>query len=109
MSNFNDLELAIFDWLKTKNSSLIGRNPAGFLRKSIEEDYQPPDGYMDSQARQVKRQETEERRERWLQHREELVEQDLADWDKTPPEERVNGRLEAWKLQQKLESKIQIG
>jgi hypothetical protein len=42
------------------------------------------------------RQRGQERKERWLKHREELIKQDLADWDKTPPEERVSGRLDAW-------------
>jgi hypothetical protein len=33
----------VFDWLKGRKSGLIEKNPAGFLRMSIEENYHPPE------------------------------------------------------------------
>ena len=98
-------QIEVFDWLKETKSQSVATNAPGFLRKSIEENYQPPDEYVKYRDRQTKHREAEDRKERWLQHREELIKQDLAEWDETPSEERVAGRVDAWKLQQKLESK----
>ncbi len=88
--------IEVFDWLKEIRSQRVGTNAPGFLRKSIEEDYQLPDEYIKHHDRQTKQQEADNIKERWLQHREKLIDQDLADWDKTPPEERVRARLDAW-------------
>jgi len=95
-------KLEVFKWLIGKKSPLVKKNPAGFLRKSIEEDYQPPKEYVGYREREAKEQKERDLRERWLQHRKELIEQDIANWDKKPPEERVKGRLDFWILQQKL-------
>ena len=43
-----------------------------------------------------------DRRERWVRHREEQISQDIANWDKIPPEERVQGMLDFWIAGQKL-------
>jgi len=45
----------IFDRLVENRSSLIQKNPAGFLRKSIEENYQPPEEYRSHRERESKR------------------------------------------------------
>ena len=95
-------QIEVFDWLRERKSVLVGKNPAGFLRKSIEENYQPPEEYIEYRDRKAREQEARDRRERWLQHREELIKQDVADWDKTPPEERVKGRLDFWIAMRKL-------
>ena len=106
-------QIEVFDWLKETGSQRIGTNAPGFLRKSIEENYQPPDEYANHLDRQVKQQEADNRKERWLQHRERLIDLDLADWDKTLPEERVKDRLDAWIFtqgrpnQDKIDSKLQ--
>ena len=89
-------QMAVFDWLRESKSPLVGKNPAGFLRKSIEEGYQPPEDYLSHKETESQRQRDQERRERWLQHRDKLIRQDIANWDKTLPEERVSGRLDAW-------------
>jgi len=94
--------MEVFDWLKERKSTLIGKNPAGFLRKSIEENYQPPEDYLHYRDREAREQRAKDRRERWLQHREELIEQDIANWDKTLPEERVKGRLDFWTAGERL-------
>jgi polynucleotide 5'-kinase involved in rRNA processing len=88
--------MAVFDWLRESKNPLVGKNPAGFLRKSIEEGYQPPEDYLSHKETEFQRQREGDRKERWRKHREELIKQDIANWDKTPPEERVSGRLDAW-------------
>lgn len=52
-------QIEIFDLLRKNNSPLIGKNPAGFLRKSIEEDYQPPDEYRIYLEREAKKRKKE--------------------------------------------------
>ena len=46
------LELA--QWLVSMGSTLVAKNPAGWLRKAIEEDYIPPRNYQSSRQSQVK-------------------------------------------------------
>ena len=99
-------QIEVFDWLRKGKNSLIGKNPAGFLRKSIEEDYQPPEEYLSHRDREAREQKEEDRSERWLNHREERIEQDIADWDKTPREVRVKGRLDFWTAGEKLSRRL---
>jgi hypothetical protein len=40
-------------WLREQRSSLVAKNPAGYLRKALEEDYQPPPVYKPPAQRQV--------------------------------------------------------
>lgn len=93
-------QMAVFDWLKERKSPLLAKNSAGFLRKSIVEDYHPPEEYLSLKETESQRHKEQNRKEGWLQHREELIRQDIANWNKTPPEERVSGRLDAWILTQ---------
>jgi len=88
-------QIEVLDWLKERNDALV-ENSAGFLRKAIEENYQPPDGYITHLDRQTSRQEVEDRKERWLQHREKLIQQDISKWDTITPKERVQAMLDAW-------------
>lgn len=50
-------QIEVFDWLKQQESALIGKNPAGFLRKAIEEDYQVPEEYSDHRDKETADQE----------------------------------------------------
>ncbi len=77
-------QIEVLDWLKERNDALV-ENSAGFLRKAIEENYQPPDGYITHLDRQTRRQEVEDHKERWLQHREKLIQQNISKWDMTTP------------------------
>ena len=45
-------QIASFDWLVGNKSLLIDKNPAGFLRKSIEENYDSPVGYAENKNRE---------------------------------------------------------
>jgi hypothetical protein len=103
-----DKHIIIFDWLKEKGSSLVKKNPAGFLRKSIEENYQPPKEYLDQQNRKDKKQKNEDRQERWLKHREELIKQDITNWDQVPLEKRIEGRLGFWVTGETMNGRIPI-
>jgi hypothetical protein len=53
-------KLEVFDHLRSENSTLIAKNPAGFLRQSIERDFAPPTGYITRAERQrLKKEELE--------------------------------------------------
>ena len=46
-------QIEIFDYLVKIKSQLVAKNPAGFLRKSIEENYQPPSEYNRKQEKEI--------------------------------------------------------
>jgi len=43
-------KIAFFDWLVTRKDKRIGRSPAGFLFRAIEEDFALPDEYLATRA-----------------------------------------------------------
>lgn len=45
-------KLEVFDELRSNGSPLLSKNPAGFLRTSIEKDFTPPTGYIPRAERQ---------------------------------------------------------
>jgi len=104
-ANQIETQIAIFDRLLLSKSSLLEKNPPGFLRKSIEDNYQPPKEYLDYQNRKDREEKEKDRQERWLKHREKLIKRDIADWDTIPPSERVGGRLDFWIAGEKLNSR----
>src|SRR4051812_23642509 len=65
-------KLNIFDWLSCKADRRIHKNPGGWLRKAIEDDYTPPKGYeataisenRDRQRQEEQRRQAEESRAR---------------------------------------------
>lgn len=89
-------KLQTFDHLLEQRSPLIEKNPAGWLVKAIQEDYQPSEQQIKEKERRRKQQKADERKARWLQHREELIKQDVANWEEVPPEERITGVLGFW-------------
>ncbi len=52
-------KVEILDYLVETDSPLVGRNPAGYLRKAIEEDYAPPAGFKTRAEREAQAQERE--------------------------------------------------
>lgn len=56
--------LEVFDHLRSINSFLVSKNPAGFLRASIEKNFAPPDGYVSRAERQRRKDEEAETRRR---------------------------------------------
>jgi len=55
-------QVEIFDHLVKTKSQLVAKNPAGFLRKSIEENYQPPSEYNKKQEREITEQKRSQER-----------------------------------------------
>lgn len=96
-------KIEMFDNLISQDKS--NRNPAGWLRCAIEKDYQPSKEYLDSQNEKLRRKILEERQERWLKHRAELISQDIANWNTISPAERIAGRLEFWLAGEKINSR----
>ena len=45
-------KITVFDWLKENRPEKAGKNPAGFLRKSIEEDWSDPSGFATKDEKQ---------------------------------------------------------
>lgn len=60
-------KIKVFDWLKKAEDNRISKNPAGYLRKSIEENYPPPDDYVASIKEEKSRKLREEREKREAQ------------------------------------------
>ncbi len=88
-------KLDFVQWLVETNSPLVGRNPAGYLRRAIEEDWSPPPKYKPRPQRQAEERERDaalvadqERRRaaehEYLQSREETEDQLLAATPPTP-------------------------
>ena len=86
----------MFELLRENGNDRISKNPAGWLHKAIEEEWQPTEDQKRSKVTDAQKSQEQERQVRWLQHREELIQQDIDAWDNTPPEKRVQGRLDAW-------------
>lgn len=89
-------KMEMLDFLLSTSPELISKSRAGWLRCAIEEDWQPTDEQLLAKEAQARAQTEDERRARWIKHRNELIEQEIRDWDKTPPEERIKGRLDFW-------------
>ena len=72
-------KLEVAQFLTDKKSRLVAKNPAGYLRKSIEEDYTPPKAYkpkaqLEAEARERREQERLDQEER--HHAEEQAHQE---------------------------------
>lgn len=57
-------KLEVFDHLRIELSPLITKNPAGFLRQSIERDFAPPAGYVSRAEKQRRKEEADVARKR---------------------------------------------
>jgi hypothetical protein len=55
-------QIEIFDYLVKIKSQLVAKNPAGFLRESIEENYQPPSEYNRKQEKEITEQKRSQER-----------------------------------------------
>lgn len=91
-------KIEMFDFLRSTSNDPISKNPSGWLRKAIEEDWQPTEEQQKTRATQAQKFEERERQARWIEHQEGLIEQELNKWDDTTPKEKIKGRLDAWKF-----------
>lgn len=67
-------KIELVDYLIETNSSLVSRNPAGYLRMAITEDYKPPKGFKTGPERQAEAKEGDRRKRQLDEH--ELVAQE---------------------------------
>jgi len=93
-------KIEVFDFLVEIGSKLVGENPAGFLRMSIEDDYGDPPNFIskEERARRAKIVEGNERYRKWLDRVEEYKYH-----LETPPEKLVYGDLWLWENRHKKE------
>lgn len=56
-------QIEAFDWLTMKKSPLLERNPAGFLRKAIEENYEVPTDHQREKKRELAKQKKKQEKE----------------------------------------------
>lgn len=95
-------KIELYDYLKSSNSHLLGRNPAGYLRKAIEEDYTPPEGFTTAAQREEQKQKEQEEKQQQEVHRKE---REYQQWLNTPDEEKIKGDLWIWDHRFKKEQK----
>jgi len=67
-------QITCYDWLVVHKTPLIDKNPAGFLRKSIEENYDPPVGYNEDKHREELKKAQRQREEEEAQEQKRLNE-----------------------------------
>lgn len=95
-------QVEAFDWLMANQSSHVTNNPAGFLRRAIEDDYVPPPGFLSEEEKGAaiekgvqenelrrKKEEEEDQYQKQLNARIEQVKANL------PPDELAKLRAEA--------------
>ena len=102
-AEFIQLKIDVFDWLLEKQDKRIAKSPAGYLVKSITDDYKAPKGFESAANRQRKqeakdakaRQDAEDRhRKREADARDRAEKKDILDhWESLTPEQQ--GELQA--------------
>lgn len=91
--------IEVFDWTRDHQPEAITDNPAGFLRKMIEENWSAPDGF-------VSRSEQDEKQRDRAAAEQELLAEYLAEWAEVeqgtddflalPPEQQIAARFDLW-------------
>lgn len=71
----------------------MGKNPAGYLRKAIEEDYTPPQGFT-TRAQREEQERTE--KEKQQQHELQKKEEQYRQWLSLSDEQKIKGDLWLW-------------
>ena len=89
-------QIEVFDCLLKADSPLLEQNPPGFLRKAIENNYIPPQEYAREAAKREKKEAEEVRIKEAERKRQAAIEEELVNWDKVPPAERVKGFVDFW-------------
>ena len=62
-------KLDLVQWMVATGSSLVGKNPSGYLRRAIEKDYLPPPQYQTPEQRQKDEAAQQQRKEAEADHR----------------------------------------
>jgi len=87
-------KVEMFDWIQRNQPNTITKNPAGFLRQMIEEDWPAPQGLTTKAQEEEARRRSEERK---VAQERRAREGTLKDWLNQSPEEKVAGDLFVWK------------
>ena len=97
-------QIEYFDFEKEYYPHLVQKNPGGYLRKRIEEDWAPHGKYVSAEEkeRQVKQRAEQEKRREYQYKVEEW-----ESWQKQTAEENIKGELWLWEFQYKKEHKNQ--
>jgi len=74
--NINE-KIEVFDFLVNTKSQIISKNPIGWLRKSIEDDYIPPKNYITEKKEEEKVQKKKEKEDTIEKIKENLTEEEL--------------------------------
>jgi len=86
-------KIEVLDFLQEQKSSMIAKNPAGFLRKSIEVDYADPSDFIPKAERERLAQKAEEHKQK--QEWQRKVD-NYKNWLESKPEHKVYWALHQW-------------
>lgn len=89
-------QIEVFDWLVEKNSHSLGKNPPGFLRKAIEDNYATPSEYINEMGQRERKKAENAKKAEAERKRQAAIEDELANWDKITPKKRVEGFINFW-------------
>jgi hypothetical protein len=87
-----------FDYLVESNSSLIGKNPAGYLRKAIEEDWALPADFVPKEEK-IRRQEQQQDVQKRFEHTQKI--ERYKEWLSMTDRQKVKGELMFWEIRYK--------
>lgn len=93
-------KIELFEYLKSTGSQLLSKNPAGYLRKAIEEDYAPPKDFKTGAEREEM---AVQERNRELQRKLRDKESQFQTWVKATNEQKIYADLMFWKIRYKKE------
>jgi len=93
-------KIELFDYLKANNSQQLAKNPAGYLRKAIEEDYSPPEGFTTREQREERAKKAKDAERQRLTREKE---QDFEKWLKLTDKGKIAGQLMIWEFRFKKE------
>lgn len=94
-------KIELYEHLRSIKSDALARNPAGYLRRAIEDNYAPPEGFL---SRKQKLELQVRAKEREKQQKLGEVEREFRSWLTLTDEEKISGHLHLWKLRFKREN-----
>ncbi len=94
-------KIELYEHLRQIKSDALAKNPAGYLRRAIEDNYAPPEGFL---TRKQKAELKEKAKEREKARKLAEVEREFQNWMKLTNEEKIVGHLWRWKSRFKREN-----
>ena len=91
-------------WAKKEKPMLIEKNPAGWIRKALQENWQKPTGFETEAERKKRTADREQKQAELTAHMEAQAKEELwKSWYTMTPQQRVQGDLLFWKVAYKRE------